>query len=70
MKYIALELSRIYKGHLYLQNFILVYSPDLYDSIAHGFILNGEVFIELYAIYIVPTPVTIRDHNTCVDKLV
>ena len=45
--YITLELSHIYKVHLFIQNFILPYSPHLCDSNAHIFILNGAIFIEL-----------------------
>ena len=35
------------------QNYILFYSPNLCDSNAYGFILNGAVFIELFTIYCV-----------------
>ena len=46
-KHITLELSHIYQVHLFIQIFILFYSPNPCDSNAYGFVLNGAVFIEL-----------------------
>jgi hypothetical protein len=36
---------------LFVQIFISLCSPHLRDSIAHGFVRNGSIFIELCSIY-------------------
>jgi hypothetical protein len=45
---------------LFTQNYILLYSAHLRDSMEHVFVSNGAVFVELYTIYYSSTFLTIK----------
>ena len=53
IKFASISNMSFYQVLLFTQNYILFYLPNLCDSNAHDFVLNGAVSIELYTIYYV-----------------